>query len=156
MRFKAWIYSVGLKWKMGSYLSMWVLKAKLTLGRRSLSLFACAPPCFPGGNIFLLGLWKPQGPTVTCSRDGLRNLGAAFLQDMLTFFQCCSHLWSGAEKEVLSQQTEIWFRAHKSETGRQIIPCCPAEPFSSQGCWTDWKPNPDVAAGWPLSLSLLK
>lgn len=60
------MFSVELKWKTGLYLSMGVLKAKLTLLRRSLIYLPVTPPRYPGGNTLLC--WDSG----TLSRNGSR------------------------------------------------------------------------------------
>lgn len=123
------MFSVELKWKTGLYLSMGVLKAKLTLLRRSL-IYLPVPLL-----VIQVGILCSAG-TLGPSAGMDQECGCCSSTSLL---QCWEPLQSGAEDEVLSQhhQTEMCFQAHKGETGIQAIPPCSAEPFSSQRWWTD-------------------
>lgn len=76
----------------------------------------------------LLGLWKPQG----LQQEWAQERGCCFSTFHAEILSVL--LLSGAENEALFQQTEIWFQAHKGETGRQEYSLLLSRAFLFQGC----------------------
>lgn len=125
---------------MGLYLSMWVLKAKLTLLRGSLIYLPAHG--YPGGNTLCDSgtLQVPQWPSVGMdSKTWVLLSYITCLNSFSVFNTYCLGQRMQGFSNTIKQRCELKLTKVK---WRQTIPYCSAEPFSSQRCWTDRKPQP--------------